>query len=98
MWSCPRRPPVGEVASLQMGDRLVARGGASMRDAINWLFVVSAATSTLGLIVVMPGLVPPEDNQVIPHLLMLGPRSRDTTAVGRPLDHIGARLDQRAHA
>ena len=76
----------------------MVRGGGSMRDAINWLFVVSAATSTLGLIVVMPGLVPPEDNQVIPHLLMLGPWSRDTTAVGRPIDHIGARLDQRAHA
>jgi hypothetical protein len=81
-----------------MGDRLVARGGGSLRDAVNWLFIVSAATSALGLTVVLPGLVPPADDQVIPHLLMPRPRSRDTTAVDRPIDHIGAGWDRGAHA
>ena len=81
-----------------MGDRLVARGGGSFRDAVNWLFIISATASTLGLTVVMPGLVPPADDQVIPHLLLPRPRSRDTTAVGRPIDHIGAGWDRRAHA
>jgi hypothetical protein len=65
---------------------------------VNWLFIVSAATSTLGLTVVMPGLLPPPDYEVIPHLLMPGARSHDTIAVGQPTDHIGAGWDRRAYA
>lgn len=69
--------------------------GGSVRDGVDGLFVVSVATFALGLIMVMTGLMPPGESQDIDIPLMLGPGSRDTTAMVRPTDHIGAGSDRR---
>jgi hypothetical protein len=71
-------------------EKLVRRAGESTRDAGNWLFVVSVAAFTLGLILVMVGLVSPVDRQNVYHVRMLGPRRNDTTVMVRANDHAGS--------
>ena len=66
------------------------RAGESTRDVGNRLFVVSVAAFALGLILVMVGLVPPQDRQDVYNPRMLGPRSNDTTAMVRANDHVGS--------
>jgi len=76
-------------------EKLMGRTGGSTRDVGNWLFVVSVAAFALGLMLLMAGLVPPEDRRAVQASRLLGPRHSDTTAMVRANDHVVSGIDQR---